>query len=148
MFEVGPDGTPRLTRTWVIFFERLGLSDEQIQEDAAGGGGVPAIGWDIQDSSPSSDASDPVIPVEEIAVGTCRVRIKETDLVNPLEFDITVNGTSIFATHPTIAAGTSTRDVQVFTGFAGDVTILPDDDLRMVIVTGGDWEVAIYLVAA
>ena len=26
MFEQGPDGKPRLTRTWIIFFEHLGIS--------------------------------------------------------------------------------------------------------------------------
>lgn len=26
MFETGPDGNSRLTRTWIIFFERLGLT--------------------------------------------------------------------------------------------------------------------------
>ena len=137
MFEIGPDGKPRLTRTWIIFFQR--------REEA----GKLCIGWDIQDSTPGTDVSDPVIPFDAMTIGTCRVRIKFYDDANPLEFDILNNGTSIFETLPLIPAGTSTREAQEFTAFAADqLEIAVDDDVTLNIVQGGDWEVAIYLVSA
>lgn len=139
-----PD-TQTLTLPWIYFFEKL----LRVLAGLTGGtAGRRCIGWDVQDSTPGGDVSDPVIPIEAIVVGSCRVRIKVTDATNPLEIDIRVNGASIFATTPTIAAGTTTRAAQVFTGFASDtLTIQPDDDVVLDIAQGGDWEVAIYLVA-
>ena len=55
MFEQGPDGAPRLTRTWIIFFEKL-------QQRGIGAGGGPyvrtllikntAVGTDVADHVP------------------------------------------------------------------------------------------------
>ena len=39
MFEQGPDGAPRLTRTWIIFFERLTKMSVEASGGTMGGGG-------------------------------------------------------------------------------------------------------------
>ena len=155
MFEKGPDGETRLTRTWWLFFERLAMAQpggvaQPPPGGGGGGGGAPPagdIGWDIQDSTPGTDVADPVIP-NNLTVTACKVRIKVTDPANPLQFDIKNNGTSIFTSLPLIAAGTSTRAVRYFTGFVtSTVPIATDDDVTLNILQGGAWQVAIYLVA-
>lgn len=109
--------------------------------------GGHVIGWDLQDCSiPGLDVADPVIPLWEGTVWACLIRIKTTDVSNNLEINIQKNGTSIFSTRPVIAAGTTTRDVQEFTGFAVDpLTVGVYDDLTIDIVQAGSWWVAVYL---
>jgi hypothetical protein len=136
-----------LTRTWWIFFERLGRSDSQIQSTIKEVG-PKVIGWDLQDCTVGLDVSDPVIPVAQMEIASCRIRIKVTDVGNPLQIDIRRNGTSIFAFTPIIAAGTSARTVLAFTSFVDSPPIIaPDDDVVIDIVQGGSWEVAVYLVS-
>lgn len=134
------DESGNLTRTWVIFFERLGRIEE-IREAIAAAGHV--IGWDIQDSTPALDVSDPVIPVTAGTVARCFIRVKVSDAVNDLEIDIRNNGTSIFTTLPLIAAGVTGRNVHEF--FTAPTEIVEHDDLVLDIAQGGDWQFAVYL---
>ena len=112
----------------------------------SGGSGPVCIGWDVQDSTPGTDVSDPVIPPGNLRIADCRVRIKVSDIATPLEFDIRRNGTTIFSTRPVVPAGTSTRAVQTYTSLA-TVALSANDDLVLDIITGGTWQVAIYLMA-
>lgn len=134
------DEAGNLTRAWIIFFERLGRIEE-IREAIAAAGHV--IGWDIQDSTVASDVSDPVIPVTRGSVARCFIRVKVNDAVNDLEIDIKNNGTSIFATLPLIAAGTTGRVVHEFLTLP--TGIAEHDDVVIDIVQGGDWQFAVYL---
>lgn len=127
-----------LTRTWIIFFERLGRIEE-IREAIAG----HVIGWDIQDSTVALDVSDPVIPVTAGSVARCFIRVKVPDAANDLEIDIRVNGASIFGTLPLIAAGAVDRTVREFLTLPTE--ILEHDDVTIDIVQGGDWQFAVYL---
>ena len=129
-----------LTRTWIIFFERLGRIEE-ITEAAAVTGHL--IGWDIQDSTVATDVSDPVIPTTAGNVARCFIRLKVSDAVNDLEIDIRNNGVSIFDTLPLIAAGTSDRDVHEFPTLPTEIA--EHDDVVIDIVQGGDWQFAVYL---
>lgn len=144
----------KLHHDWMIFFQQLanrmfGWSEEGAPspEEAVAADFRHVIGWDLQDCAVGEDVSDPVIPVVGGRISACWIRIKVTDAANPLEIDIRKNGpdTSIFATLPLIAAGTTTRDVQEFTDFADDL-IEAQEDLVLDIVQGGDWQVAVYLV--
>lgn len=135
------DESGNLTRTWIIFFERLGRIEE-IEEAAAVTGHL--IGWDIQDSTVALDVSDPVIPTVAGNIARCLIRVKVDDAVNDLEIDIRNNGTSIFDTLPLIPAGTPGRAVQEFPTMDG-VTIAVEDDVVIDIVQGGDWQFAVYL---
>lgn len=135
------DEAGNLTRTWIIFFERLGRIEE-IEEAAAVTGHL--IGWDIQDATAALDVSDPVIPVTAGSIARCFIRVKVHDATNDLEIDVRNNGASIFDTTPVIAAGTSTRDVHEFPTAAG-VAIAEHDDVVLDIVQGGDWQFAVYL---
>lgn len=133
------DAEGRPTRTWMIFFERL-------NQVVVTGVGDHVIGWDLQDCTVGLDVSDPVIPIAAGSIAACYIRIKVSDPTNPLEIDIRKNGTSIFTTRPLIAAGTTTRNVQTFTGFVSDpLTVAVFDDIVIDIVQGGLWEVAVYL---
>lgn len=137
----------QLNRTWWIFFEKLAKAAAKATA-AAGAGAAAVIGWDVQDSTPGLDVSDPVIPPRAMNMVSCQIRIKVTDPSTPLQIDIRNNGTSIFSTRPLIAAGTSTRAVQTFTTLAAIPTpIAVGDDVVLDIVQGGAWEVAVYLVS-
>ena len=135
----------KMTRTWIIFFERLG-NHLQITEQIDVGNHV--IGWDIQDDTVGSDVSDPVIPAKAGQIANCAIRVKVYDATNPLEIDVDNNGVSIFNTTPTVAAGGSTRDVYEFSDFsASPLSIAVFDDVVLNIVQGnGDWEFAVYLI--
>jgi hypothetical protein len=151
MFQVGADGNPRLTRTWVMFFERLAMAPPAgVAQPSAGAATMIAVGWDIDDSTPGTDVADPIIPPTKMVVESCRVRIKVTDTTNPLEFDIKLAGASIFRTRPRIAAGTAGRGVLIFdqSVFVSTIGIGRDDDLTLDIIQGGNWHAAIYLVAS
>ena len=132
------DSDGLLTRTWIIFFERLGRIEE-IREAIAG----HVIGWDIQDATAALDVSDPVIPTVAGAVARCFIRVKVDDAVNDLEIDIRNNGASIFDTRPLIAAGLTGRNVHEFPTLP--IEILEHDDVVIDIVQGGDWQFAVYL---
>ena len=141
MFENSPSQAGKtfdwqLNRTWWMFFEAL----TRLR-------GPSVIGWDVQDSTPGTDVSDPVIPISTMPIASCQIRIKATDSTHPLEINIRRNGKSVFATHPLIAAGTATRTVLSFTAFAGGKppVIQPADDVVLDIIQGGAWQVAIYL---
>ena len=127
-----------LTRTWIIFFERLGRIEE-IETAAAG----HVIGWDIQDSTVALDVSDPVIPVTSGNVARCFIRVKMNDAANDLEIDIRNNGVSIFDTRPLIPAGAADRTVREFPTLLTEIA--EHDDVVIDIVQGGDWQFAVYL---
>ena len=125
-----------LTRTWIIFFERLGRIEE-IREAGH------VIGWDIQDATAALDVSDPVIPVTAGAVARCFIRVKVPDAANALEIDVRQNGVSIFDTRPLIAAGAVDRTVREFPTLP--TKIVEHDDVTIDIVQGGNWQFAVYL---
>lgn len=131
------DAQGLLTRTWVIFFERLG----QHYSRQFGG---HVIGWDIQDATVGLDVSDPVIPVVSGPIARCFIRIKVTDSGAPLEIDIRNNGVSIFDTKPLLPAGSNGRVVHEFPTKA-DLSVLEHDDVVIDIVQGGAWEFAAYV---
>jgi len=141
------EDTGKMSRTWIIFFERLG---QWLQITKQLDVGNHVIGWDIQDDTVGSDVSDPVIPARAGTIQRCAMRVKVYDATTALEIDILNNGVSIFTTTPTIAAGGSTRDVYDFTDFsASPLSIAVDDDVVIDVVQGnGDWEFAAYLIYA
>jgi hypothetical protein len=142
------DENGNLTRPWMVFFERLWPQPGSGDVPGAGSAkGPAAIGWDVQDSTPGTDISDPVIVPSPMRIAACKVRIKTSDASNAFEFDIKLGGVSIFTSHPIVAAGTSTRTVQDFTSLLSTVDLATDDDLTLDIVSGGNWQVAIYLPA-
>jgi hypothetical protein len=134
------DAEGRLTRPWIIFFERISRSS--------------VIGWDLQDCTVGTDVADPVIPTLGGEIAYCGVRVKTSDAGTPLEIDIRNNGTSVFETKPLIAAAHADRDVIQFTDFVHDASarpaplvIAPHDDLVIDVVQGtGYWWVCVYLV--
>lgn len=143
------DQNGQLTRTWIIFFERLGrVSAEGITQEILTTVAALAphvIGWDVQDATAGSDVSDPVIPIADGTVAHCLLRIKVTDMSNTLKIDIRNNGTSIFAagTQPTLAPGSNGRDVYDFP--TATTLISVNDDPVLDIITGGTWQFAVYL---
>ena len=138
------DAQGNLTRTWVIFFERLGrFSTEDAIRDLVTAPHV--IGWDVQDATAGSDVSDPIIPIADGTVKHCLVRIKVTDMANPLTFDIRNNGTSIFSggVLPTLPPGSNGRGVYDF--LTATTAIAAGDDPVLDITAGGTWQFAVYL---
>jgi hypothetical protein len=77
----------------------------------------------------------------------CKVVIKASDPSNSLTFRIKQNGADIFASDPTLAAGTASGTVLTFTGLTSSPLTVAGDDLFTVDVTSGTafWQVTIQL---
>jgi len=140
-----------LTRTWIIFFERLAkkLSDVTTIINNNNGPFQNIIGWDIQDPTVALDVSDPVIPPVAFAPNTCRIRVKSADSTNPFQIDIRKNGVSIFTLKPIVPANAGSRTVHEFSDFTTNLQIAENDDVVIDILQGGgNWWVAVYLIGA
>ena len=124
-----------LTRTWVIFFERLGnwfeLSD-------GGGGGTGAL-TDlyhrtllVKDSTPGADIADHVTVYHD---GTAQrfVGVLRLAITSDLEVTVNVNGSALITI--TIPSATAVDTPVESTTFAGDVNLHDGDVLSWDILS-------------
>lgn len=77
----------------------------------------------------------------------CKVVIKASDSSTAMVFRIKRNGTDIFTSDPSLAAGTSSGTVLTFTGLTSSPLVVAADDLFTIDVTSGTpfWQITVQL---
>jgi hypothetical protein len=103
----------------------------------SGGGGGLLIGFGLQDGSPGTNVGPMLAAPAAGTLTKCVAVVKTSDGATAINFNIKKNGSSVFATTPTIAAGAAAGAVVTFTSLAGgSVSVAAGDVFSIDIGTG------------
>ena len=119
MFEPGPDGRPILTRTWMIFFERLFRTETSVVE-IAGQRGPFIRTLLIKDSTIGDDIADHV-PAFVAGKGVRLLAVRRAEIEDDLTVRVNKNGDPFITL--TLPAATPLYDVVEGTAFVTDESI-------------------------
>jgi hypothetical protein len=147
VFAVKPDGkvgigtaspSQSLEVDGVIYSTSGGFKfpDGTIQTTAGTSSGL-TIGFIINDGSAGTGVGPTLISPRTDTVSTCKLVTKASDLSTALIFRINQNGTSIFTSNQTIAAGTAAGTLTTITALTSSPLTVTADDLFTIDIIQG-----------
>lgn len=111
------------------------------------GGSEAVIGF-VMNSGVSGLNVGPMLGgAKRASVTRCAVIVKASDASVALTFRINQNGASVFTTNPTIAAGTASGSVLIFTALTSEVLFVNTDDVFSIDILAGSslWNFTVQL---
>jgi hypothetical protein len=128
-----------MDRTPTVFFFRW-LMD--ISTGAGGGGGAVdtdelVIGFVINSGAPGTNVGPMLAAPRAGSLVQCVVTTKASDATAALTFTIRQNGTPVFSTPPTVAAGTAAGTVSTFTALSPNPLPVSELDVFSIDITAG-----------
>jgi hypothetical protein len=105
-------------------------------------GGVPStaslvIGFVINSGTVGTNVGKYAIAPRTGTLSKCKVAVASSDGSTQLVFTIKKNGTAVFTTSPTIAAGAAAGTLSTFTGLTSSPLSVAADDLFTIDITSG-----------
>lgn len=146
---VNDDGTP--TRSGKLLLEQLQLipnlvagNNITLTDDGAGnitiaasGAASSVIGFVINSGTTGTNVGPMLAAPHAGSVTQCVVVTKASDSSTALTFTIKQNGTSVFTTAPTVAAGTAAGTVSTFTTLTSSPLPVAAGDVFSIDITSG-----------
>ena len=121
-------------------------------KNSSGGGqgptdtGVPApgtetvVGFVLNSGGVKNNAAAMLVAPQNGKISSCVVIVKSSDPSVPLTFRIKQNGTDVFTSNPTIAAGTATGTVVTFTSLTSSpLTVTAGDVFQIDVLSGTEF---------
>lgn len=105
------------------------------------------VGYAVIAGIPGTNVAPMIVAPRNGLPQKCTVVVKASDPSTALTFRINQNGTDIFSTDPTVAAGTVSGTVQTFTSLTSSPLVVnPNDVFTLDIVAGtSNWQFTVIL---